>query len=183
MDGRGAAALSPRHDPACPLEFSTDVAPQTTLRSNDLCADGVSVFRTHPNARELKRHVTELPVEFQVWRIDDHWSVVGPSGIFVVGRSTGDATEAAAQTAALAHELRAALSETMSWVPFVDAFVVADREHQGLACTVVEMNMLAHALASGVGMLDATATAQVSREMPRAIRSVQDPTHRPLDLA
>ncbi len=141
------------------------------------------VFRTHPNARDLKRHVTELPVEFQVWRVDDHWSVVGPSGIFVVGRSTGDVAESAAQTAALAHELRAALSESTTWVPFVDAFVVADQEHHGLSCTVVEMNMLAHALASGIGMLDATAAAQVARDMPRAIRAVQDTTRRPLDPA
>ncbi len=142
-----------------------------------------SVFRTQPNARDLKKHVTELPVEFQVWRIGDHWSVVGPSGIFVVGRSTGDVNEAATQTAALAHELRAALSESMTWVPFVDAFLVADQEHQGLPCTVVEMNMLAHALATGVGMLDATAAAQVSRDMPRAIRAVQDSERRPLDPA
>ena len=141
------------------------------------------MFRTHPNARDLKRHVTELPVEFQVWRIGEHWSVVGPSGIFVVGRATRDVAESAAQTSALAHELRAALSETMTWVPFVDAFLVADREHHGLACTVVEVNMLAHALASGMGMLDATAAAQVANDMPRAIRTVQDTTRRPLDPA
>lgn len=141
------------------------------------------VFRTHPNARDLKRHVSELPVEFQVWRIDDHWSVVGPSGIFVVGRSTHDVAEAAAQTAALAHELRAALSETMSWVPFVDAFVVADREHHGLSCSVVAIDHLSNAIASGIGMLDANATAQVANEMPRAIRALRGADRRPLDLA
>ncbi len=118
-----------------------------------------------------------------MWRLGEHWSVVGPSGIFVVGRSTGDVAESAAQTAALAHELRAALSETMMWVPFVDAIVVADREHHDLACTVVELDVLPHAIASGMGMLDATATAQVSREMPRAILALRDSSRRPLDPA
>lgn len=141
------------------------------------------MFRTQPDAGDLKRHVTELPVEFQVWRLGEHWSVVGPSGIFVVGRSTGDVAEAASQTAALAHELRAALSETMMWVPFVDAVVVADREHQGLSCTVVELDVLPHALASGMGMLDATASAQVCREMPRAILAMRNSSRRPLDPA
>lgn len=141
------------------------------------------MFRSHPNARDVNRHVTELPVEFEVWRLDDHWAVIGPTGVFVVGRATGDVDAAASAASALAHGLRAQLSQSMSWVPFVDAFVVADRELSGLACTVVELDMLVHALTTGPGTLDGTARAQVAHDMPRAIRALQHTSHRPLDPA
>ena len=53
-------------------------------------ADGKDVFRPHPNVREVSRRVARLPLDYFVSRVLDHWTVVGPTGVFVVGRSGDD---------------------------------------------------------------------------------------------
>jgi hypothetical protein len=138
------------------------------------------VFKSQPNAREVSRQVTELPPEFEVRRVGDHWAIVGPTGIFVVGRATRDVARSCERTSAVAHALRSALSNDVSWVPFVDALVVADQERPGLACTVIELDMLLFALTWGGTTIDPVGLAQIQHHMPVAIRSLQAAKQRPL---
>jgi hypothetical protein len=125
----------------------------------------------------------ELPLEYVVQRVDNHWVVVGPTGIFVVGRARGDVAASAEQTSALAHELRAALSERISWVPFVDAILVADGDHGGLACTVVPLDLLVVALTSGGVTIDVSGLAQVQHHLPATLGEIERAHRRPLDPA
>lgn len=138
------------------------------------------MFKSQPNAREVSRQVTELPPEFEVRRLGEHWAIVGPTGVFVVGRASRDVSRSADRTAAVAQELRAALSNDVSWVPFVDAIVVADQERSGLACSVVELDMLLYALTWGGNTIDPIGLAQMQHHMPGAIRSLQASKQRPL---
>lgn len=138
------------------------------------------MFKSQPNAREVSRQVTELPPEFEVRRLGEHWSIVGPTGIFVVGRATRDVARSAERTSAIAHELRGRLSQVISWVPFVDALLIADQEHADLACTVIELDMLVFALTWGGTTIDPIGLAQLQHHLPAAIRSMQSSTQRPL---
>lgn len=122
-------------------------------------------------------------MDHEVRRVRDHWVVVGPTGIFVVGRARGDVATSAETTSALAHELRAALSEHIPWVPFVDALLVAHGDHSGLACTVVPLDLLVVALTSGGVSLDPRGMAQVNHHLPFVIRQMEDSRPRPLDPA
>lgn len=138
------------------------------------------MFKSQPNAREVTRQVTELPPEFEVRRLGEHWSIVGPTGIFVVGRATRDVARSAERTSSIAHELRGQLSHLIPWVPFVDALVIADKEHSDLACTVIELDMLVFALTWGGTTIDPIGLAQLQHHLPTAIRSMQDTKQRPL---
>jgi hypothetical protein len=147
------------------------------------------VLRTHPNAREVSRHVTELPAEFEVQRLGEHWLVAGPTGIFAVGRAERDVQRDAERTSLLAHEVRSGLSETISWVPFVDALLVVRHDlldgvdAAELACTVVGADMLPVALTSGVVTIDDDQLAQVYRSLPVVIHNLQHRRTRSLDRA
>ena len=77
-----------------------------------------------------------LPDDFLVRRLRDQWAVVGPTGVFLVGRSDGDTASAALRTAASAHLLRTRLADVVPWTPFVNAVVVADAGDGGWTVTV-----------------------------------------------
>ncbi len=146
-------------------------------------ADVNDVFRTHPNANEVSRHVTELPADYQVRRLEGEWIVTGPTGVFVVGRAGDDAARSAERTSALAHDLRARLSELIPWVPFVDAMIVTRKADPGLACMAVELDMLVVALTAGGVSIDAMGLAQLDHHIPGIIRTMEQARLRPLDPA
>lgn len=137
------------------------------------------MLRTHANAREVSRHVTELPTEYEVQRLDDHWLVAGPTGIFAVGRSERDVVGDAWRTSLLAHEVRAALSDMMPWVPFVDPLLVAshgqraDLPAAASACTVVEPDMLPIALTSGAATIGEDELVEIYRLLPLVVSRLQ----------
>lgn len=138
------------------------------------------MIRPLPNAPEVSRHVTELPAEFEVQRVEDHWLVAGPTGIFVVGRTDGpDVVHAAAATSLFAHDVRSALSDLMTWVPFVDALLVAPTDQLGrpdaanLACTVVDLSMLPIALTGGSEVISADELTELYHHLPLVATAVQ----------
>lgn len=143
-------------------------------------ADDHHVFGSRSSTRELVQRVTRLPDEYMVRRVRDHWAIVGPSGLFVVGRADGDMTESAHRTAALAHSVRSLLSEEVSWVPFVDALLVAESEHNGLECTVVELDSLELTLTSGGEQIDPIGLHQIKRRLPGIVRQLDATPGRPL---
>jgi len=86
--------------------------------------------------------VMTLPDDYLVRRCIDQWVVVGPTGLFVIGRENSDPDADTRRTASMAHLLRTRLAEELSWVPFVSAVVVSDHARYGLACPVVKMHDL-----------------------------------------
>lgn len=141
------------------------------------------MFRAHTSAREVSRHVAALPDRFEVRRLGAHWVVLGPTGIFVVGRTRRELAHETERTAELAHELRGRLAESVPWVPFVDALVVAEGEHHHLACTVVPVNMLVFALTAGAATIEPHGVDQLRPALDRAVAAMERPEPRPLDPA
>lgn len=116
-----------------------------------------------------------------VRRISDHWVVVGPTGVFVVGRGDSDIADAARGTATLAHRLRDRLSESIHWVPFVDALVLIENQNstQGsdlsLDCTVVEADQLHSVLTSGPESIDFMKLHEIKLLLPGLAQDLQEP--------
>ncbi len=128
--------------------------------------------------------MTELPEAFMVRRIGDHWAVVGPTGVFVVGRGDGnggDIGETARQTATLAHRLRDRLSQSIHWVPFVDALLLVEYQtagtsaYEGLECTVVAADLLRSVLTSGPESIELLKLHEIKLLLPRLSRQLQEP--------
>ncbi len=125
--------------------------------------------------REVTRHVTELPSEFEVQRVGEHWLVAGPTGIFAIGRSEGDIARDAERTSVLAHDLRSALSDQMPWVPFVDSLLVVSADQirhaavAQLACTVLTPDMLPVALTTGTTVVTPEDLTELYHHLPLVI--------------
>jgi hypothetical protein len=83
------------------------------------------------------------------------WLVVGPSGAFVVLPDPSGGNGAGRRAGALAEATRAALAEHLSWVPFVDAVVVTDRDGScGPGATAVPVDLLPEVLVEGPTVID-----------------------------
>ena len=147
------------------------------------------MIRPHAYARDVTRHVTQLPPEFEVQRLEDHWLVAGPTGIFVVGRSDADPAGDAERTSTLAHHVRSALSNLMSWVPFVDALLVVphvqlgDPSPSALACTAVEAAMLPVVLTSGAEVVGPAHLAELYHHLPMVVSVLHHDDRSTLDPA
>jgi hypothetical protein len=107
-----------------------------------------------------------LPDDYLVRRVREHWAVVGPTGLFVVGRCEGDPAVCARLTAAVAHEMRTRLSEVVPWVPFVDPVVIAEQEHPDLDCAVIELDRLQSVLTEGPVVVDDYGLGQLRHHLP-----------------
>lgn len=142
------------------------------------------MFRNHAHSRELSRRVAQLPSSHTVRKAADHWVVLGPTGLVVVGRCADDDVAAAAERCAgVAHELRDLLAGVTPWVPFVDAIVVADGEHHDLACTVVQLDLLVTALTVGPVTLDDDELVVLERGLRAVVGTLAVRRPRPLDPA
>jgi hypothetical protein len=130
------------------------------------------VLLPHPNAREVSRWVARLPMDYFVCRLTDHWTVVGPTGIFVVGSSGDDPLFAAETTISLAHRIRTLLSDLIPWVPFVDALLVGGEDHPGLPCTVIDGASLEMALLSGPLSIDEAGMSELRRSVPTVLSAI-----------
>ena len=131
------------------------------------------MFRPHPNAREVSRRVARLPLEYAVNRLGDHWIVLGPTGLFVVGRAGDDLTVDADVTVALAHRIRTHLSDAMPWVPFIDALVVTADADLSVPCTLVDIATLEMALLSGPISIDEVGLNQLRRHLPSVLEGIE----------
>jgi hypothetical protein len=130
------------------------------------------VFRPHPNAREVSRRVARLPLDYVVSRLGEHWIVLGPTGLFVVGRAGDDLAEDANTTLALAHRIRAHLSDAMPWVPFIDALLVTAEEDLSVPCTIVDIATLEMALLSGPTSIDDVGLGQLRRHLAAVLERI-----------
>ncbi len=131
------------------------------------------MFRPHPNAREVSRRVARLPLDYAVSRLGDHWIVLGPTGLFVVGRAGDDLATDADVTVALAHRIRSQLSDVMPWVPFIDALVVTAEADLSVPCTLVDIATLEMALLSGPLSIDELGLEQLRRHLPTVLEHIE----------
>lgn len=130
------------------------------------------MFRPAPYARDVSRQVARLPLDYFVCRLAEHWIVVGPTGIFVVGHADDQPLASAEATVSLAHRLRADLSDVIPWVPFVDAMLVVE-DHLRLPCTVVDIGSLELALLSGPRAIDEAGVSQLRQHVPRVLLQIE----------
>lgn len=114
-----------------------------------------------------------LPDDYLVRRCLNCWVVVGPSGLFVIGRAAGDAASASERTASMAHTLRTRLADVMSWVPFVSAVVVGDRHRHDLACPMVELDELGSLLRDGGQQIGEGALQVLRHHVPGAVQQIE----------
>jgi len=141
------------------------------------------VFRPHPNAREVSRRVARLPLDYAVSRLGDHWIVLGPTGLFVVGRAGDHLASDADVTVALAHRIRAHLSDVMPWVPFIDALLVTAEADLSVPCTLVDIATLEMALLSGPVSIDDVGLEQLRHHLPGVLERIDASADLSIDVA
>ena len=130
------------------------------------------MFKPRPNTSE-EPVIRTLPDDYLVRHCIDHWVVVGPTGLFVVGRSRGDVVSAASQAIELAHHLRSGLADVLSWVPFVSAVVVADEASHDMGCPVVAMDGLAPMLQHGGRQIGDGALQVLRHHVPGVVQQIE----------
>ncbi len=113
-----------------------------------------------------------LPDDFLVRRCDDHWIVVGPTGLFVVGRANGDLRSATRDAVAMASLVRTRLADLVPWVPFVNAVVVAERDRHDLNCPVVDLDGLRPFLRDGGSQLDGNGLHALRHHVPGVVQGI-----------
>lgn len=114
-----------------------------------------------------------LSDDFLVRRCVDHWVVVGPSGLFLIVRSTGDLAASTQQATDMAHVLRSRLADVLSWVPFVSAVVVADEDRHDLSCPVVDLAGLAPLLEHGGRQIGEGALHLLRHHVPGVVQQIE----------
>jgi len=135
-------------------------------------ADGGDVFKSRPNT-SADQVIMTLSDDYLVRHCIDHWVVVGPTGLFVVGRSRHDVTSASNDAIALSHQLRSGLADVLSWVPFVSAVVVADEPRHDMGCPVVTMDGLAPVLQHGGRQIGDGALQVLRHHVPGVVQQIE----------
>lgn len=130
------------------------------------------VFRTRHSTTD-DRVVMTLPDDYLVRRCVDTWVVVGPTGLFVVGRANGDVEGCARRTSSMAQALRTRLADALPWVPFVSAVVVADAPNPGLACPVVAVADLGAVLCDSGRQLGDGALQLLRHHVPGVVQAIE----------
>lgn len=119
------------------------------------------------------RVVMTLPDDFLVRRCIDQWVVVGPTGLFVVGRSNGDLDASTRRTSSIAHLLRTRLADELPWVPFVSAVVIGDEQHHELSCPVVDMQELGPVLRHSGRQIGEGALQMLRHHVPGVVQAIE----------
>lgn len=147
--------------------------PEGFLNVGPRPADTSNVFKPRPSTPDVRVQVMTLPDDYLVRRMHDHWAVVGPTGLFLVGRCEGDPAVCARRTASAAHRLRTSLADVVPWIPFVDAVVVADEERSDLSCTVIEIDQLEAVLTGGARVLDDAGLQLLRHHLPGVVQTIE----------
>lgn len=130
------------------------------------------MFKTRHNAA-ADRVVMTLPDDYLVRRCIDRWIVVGPTGLFVIGRANGDLDTDTRGAASMAHLLRTRLAEVLPWVPFVSPVVVADETRHGFSCPVVQMQDLRPVLATSGRQITDGALQLLRHHIPGVVQDIE----------
>ncbi len=135
--------------------------------------DEWKVLRSTPSAPEVHARVTTLPESYLVRRTEQHWAVVGPTGLFLVGKAEDNPTLATEQTAMAAHHLRNRLADVVDVVPFVDPVVVSHQPESGQACAMVELDLLESFLCNGPEIIPEGELQLLRHHLPGVMTSIE----------
>lgn len=109
-------------------------------------------------------HITELPDEYMVRRLDGHWLVAGPTGLFVIGQMGSDTQQSTVDLARTAQQVRESLALRIAWVPFVDTMLISSSSNGAEAgCPIVDPRMIASVILDGHRRLDDDTILEVQR--------------------
>jgi hypothetical protein len=127
------------------------------------------------NSRGPAHLLAELPGSYR-WLDTGHGHlVIGPTGAFVIGEGGRNPALVAHELAHWAGRLRAAVGAVLSWAPFVDVLVVADRTKVKVeSASVVTPDMLIDTLVSGPELLDPEAVDQLAALAERVASATGD---------
>jgi len=122
------------------------------------------VLRLRPSSGHGPADILDdLPRAYRCLAMGPGYLVLGPTGAFVVGDGTRNPRSVARELAQWASRFRAAVGDVLSWAPFVDVLVVADRPRIRLeSASVVSPDMLVDVLVSGAEMLLPDAVDQLA---------------------
>jgi hypothetical protein len=135
--------------------------------------DNQRVLRSTPSAPEVHDRVATLPESFLVRRTDRYWAVVGPTGLFLVGKAGSDTSLVAEQTAMAAHHLRNRLADVLDIVPFVDPVVVSHETDSNQACAIVELDLLESFLRNGPEVIPEGELQLLRHHVPAVVTAIE----------
>jgi hypothetical protein len=131
------------------------------------------VLRSSPTAPDVEHRVAELPDDFISRRTGERWVVIGPTGLFLIATSTGNAHLLAEQTAIDAHLLRTRLAEVLDLVPFVDPVVCSTEPSESSTCAVVEPRMLTTLLLGGPDVIPESELQLLRHHVPAVLTAME----------
>ncbi len=108
----------------------------------------------HHGLDDLDRALDGLPADHLVRNLGQARFVLGPSGAHVVSLDDGDPSTPQA-VARLAAVVRSALAERSAWVPYVEPFLVTDRDAPCPPATRVPPRLIPGSLLEGPPVLTA----------------------------
>lgn len=131
------------------------------------------MLRSSPATSRTHERILTLPEGFFVRRSGSHWAVLGPTGLFLVGKA-GDQPELAAErTAVGAHRIRNGLAGVLDVVPFVDPIVVSAREGHVNGCTMVEADLLASFISHGPTVISEGELQLLRHHLPGVMTAIE----------
>ena len=170
---RPAARLSHTDSRPTAPRGAAPTAGRPNLKGRPGCTDDRDVLRSTPSAPEVHARVTTLPEEYLVRRVGDHWAIVGPTGLFLVGKGEDQPEFAAGRTATAAHRLRNLLAEAVDVVPFVDPVLVTSEPESGHPCAMVELERLEGFLTSGPQVIPEGELQLLRHHLPAVITEIE----------
>ena len=117
--------------------------------------------------------VATLPEDFLVRRTDRYWAVVGPTGLFLVGKADSDTDLIAERTAMAAHHFRNRLAEEIDIVPFVDPVVVSSDTESNASCAIVELDLLESFLCHGPEVITEGELQLLRHHVPAVVTGIE----------
>ena len=144
-----------------------------TVQGPAVRADTNDVLRSSPPTTEVHERILTLPEGFLVRRSGSHWAVVGPTGLFLVGKVAGNPELAAERTAMAAHRLRNGLAEVLDVVPFVDPLLVSASESHVNGCTMVEADFLESFISHGPRVISEGELQLLRHHVPAVVTSIE----------
>jgi hypothetical protein len=107
-----------------------------------------------------------LPEDYLVVPLRSAWFVVGTPGTYIVGDGASNDDAAIGR---LAGQIRAALAQHLTWVPFVHALLISDDLRPIPQATVVPSDMLLGVLTEGRRSLDDDTLRRIGELIGRGI--------------
>jgi len=115
----------------------------------------------------LKSVLADLPAGFRAAPVGVSWFLAGPTGTFLVAAE--EDLDDPVQVGRLATQVRTVLAQHLTWVPFVHALLVSDKNVTVHKATVVPTDMVRVALTDGRVTIEAATLEKIDEVIERRI--------------